>query len=98
MSKQHVFSSDVELLKAYKPTKSKRRCAFCRNCNCPNRVVSTCYFFDEVVCRKHRSALYRLSDIRLPATKKWFVQSTGYLERGEFDTWDTQESLLEMTR
>lgn len=66
----------------YKPTKSKRRCAFCNSRACYDRVVTKDMSFDEVSCRKHITALYRLSDSRLPNVTKMFIMSTGYLERG----------------
>lgn len=74
--------NDEEILAAYKPTKSKRRCAFCTSRSCYERVVTCDMIFDEVACDRHQSALYRLSDIHLPGVGKMFISSTGYLERG----------------
>jgi len=55
--------TDEEILADYKPTKSKRRCAFCTSHACYERVVTEDLIFDEVACNRHQPALYRLSDI-----------------------------------
>lgn len=75
--------NDEEILAAYKPTKSKRRCAFCTSRACYERVVTKDMIFDEVACQRHQPALYRLSDIHLPGVGKMFISSTGYMERGK---------------
>lgn len=75
--------TDEEILAAYKPTKSKRRCAFCTSRACYERVVTRDMIFDEVACQRHQPVLYRLSDIHLPGVGKMFISSTGYMERGK---------------
>lgn len=79
---------------AYKPTKSKRRCAFCPSRACYERVVTQDMLFDELACRKHVSDLHKLSDTHLPGVRKMFITSTGYLERGvpEFSELETAVS------
>lgn len=89
--------SDEEILATYKPTKSRRRCAFCTSRSCYERVVTKDMIFDEVACRRHQQALYRLSDIHLPGVGKMFISSTGYLERGnevDFEGWKEEANRL----
>lgn len=71
-----------DILENYKPTKSKRRCAFCTSRSCYERVVSEDMSFDELACRRHKNQVYKLSDILQPGVPKRFISSTGYLERG----------------
>ena len=77
------MQTDEEILATYKPTKSKRRCAFCTSRSCYDRVVTKDMIFDEIACQRHQPALYRLSDIHLPGVEKMFISSSGYMERGK---------------
>jgi hypothetical protein len=91
--------TDEEILATYKPTKSKRRCAFCTSCACYERVVTKDMIFDEVACNRHQPALYRLSDIHLPGVGKMFISSTGYMERGEsVDFEEFKKEIKELTQ
>ena len=74
--------NDDRILAMYKPTKSKRRCAFCTSRSCYERVYTRDGIFDEVACQRHMKHLHRLSDIRLPGSIRVFSSSTGYQERG----------------
>ena len=88
---------DNLILESYKPTKSKRRCAFCTSRSCYERVVTQDMLFDELSCQRHKSDLHRLSDIHLPGVKKMFISSTGYLERGgrvDFDAFEAEAKRL----
>lgn len=72
----------ARIINMYKPTKSTRRCAFCRSYACYERVFTRDGAFDEVACRRHIKELQKLSDIMLPGVSKVFSSSTGPQSRG----------------
>lgn len=75
--------NDDNILEMYRPTKSKRKCAFCTSRSCYERVFTRDGIFDELACRRHVRQLHRLSDIHLPGVTKVFQSSTGYQKRGD---------------